>query len=169
MRNTFFKLWIHGILRVEHAMIYPELEPIFYLEIEKKMIEQGCEFAAIGGREDHIHFLFSQNPLLSLHETMVFIQGISERWYQLRDFKSGYSKFKWAAGYCAYSVSESSLDKVKNFIESQETIHQKMVLNEEIQLLNLLHHVDLGDDEIEQDMKKWRSRFSFKHIGSEWL
>ena len=58
---------------------------------------------------------------------------------------------------------------MKNFIESQETIHQKMVLSEEIQLLNLLHHVDLGDDEIEQDMKKWRSRFSFKHIGSEWL
>ena len=36
MRNTFFKLWIHAILRVEHALIYPELEPIFYLEIEKK-------------------------------------------------------------------------------------------------------------------------------------
>jgi putative transposase len=171
MRNVFFKLWIHGIIRIEpeHALIYPELAPIFYLEIENKFIEQGCEFAAIGGQPDHVHFLFAQNPLLSLHETMQFIQGISERWYQLHDFKSGYAKFKWAAGYCAYSVSESNVSKVKTFIESQETIHQTMFLSEEIQFLNLLHHVDLEDEEIERDMENWRERFSFKHIGREWL
>ncbi|MEY4937639.1 MAG: Transposase like [Bacteroidota bacterium] len=94
MRNTFFKIWIHGIIQIapEHALIYPELTEIFYLEIEKRFIEQGCDVAAIGGEEDHVHFLFAQNPLISLHETMRFIQGISERWYQLRDFKSGYSK-----------------------------------------------------------------------------
>jgi putative transposase len=171
MRNTFFKLWVHGIIQTEpkKALIYPDLAPMFYLEIENRFIEQGCEFAAIGGQDNHIHFLFAQNPLLSLHETMQFVQGITERWYQLHDFQSGYSKFQWAAGYCAYSVSESSLNKVKLFIENQETIHQQMALVEEIQYLNLLHHVDVEDEEIEQDMRNWRQRFSFKHIRSEWL
>lgn len=175
MRNTFFKLWVHGILTIEpeHSLIYPELEPIFHLEIEKRFIEQGCEIAAVGGREDHVHFLFAQNPLLSLHETMRFIQGISERWYQLRDFKSGYYKFKWQEGYCAYSVSESNLEKVKLFIENQEDVHQKMFLKEEIQYLNRLHNVDLRDEEIELEMqqwvRKWGSRFTFHQIGSDWL
>ncbi len=171
MRNTFFKIWIHGILKAEknQSIISTELAPMFYLEIEKRFIEQGCEFAAIGGQEDHIHFLFAQNPLLSLHETIQFVQGISERWYHLHDFKSGYAKFKWAAGYCAYSVSESNLDKVKMFIENQETVHQTMLLSEEIQFLNLLHHVDLEDEEIEREMENWCGRFTFKHIGKEWL
>jgi putative transposase len=175
MRNTFFKLWVHGILKTEpeHALIYPELAPIFHLEIEKRFIEQGCEIAAIGGQEDHVHFLFAQNPLISLHETMRFIQGISERWYQLRDFKSGYSKFKWEEGYCAYSVSESNLDKVRLFIENQEEIHVKMFLKEEIQYLNTLHNVDLRDEEIDKEILEWKrnwgSRFVFHQIGSEWL
>jgi putative transposase len=175
MRNTFFKLWVHGILstKPEHALIYPELTPIFYLEIENRFIEQGCEVAAIGGQEDHVHFLFAQNPLISLHETMRFIQGISERWYQLHDFKSGYAKFKWSEGYCAYSVSESNLDKVKLFIENQDEIHQKMFLKEEIQYLNTLHNVDLRDEEIDKEIQEWKrnwgDRFVFHQIGSDWL
>lgn len=175
MRNTFFKLWVHGIIKTEpeHALIFPELEPLLHLEIEKRFIEQGCEIAAIGGQEDHIHFLFAQNPLLSLHETMRFIQGISERWYQLHDFKSGYFKFKWEEGYCAYSVSESNLGKVRLFIDNQLEIHQKMFLKEEIQYLNLLHKVDLRDEEIEEEIKVWKqiwgTRFAFHQIGQDWL
>ncbi len=175
MRNTFFKLWVHGIIKTEpeHALIFPELEPLLYLEIEKRFIEQGCEIAAIGGQEDHVHFLFAQNPLLSLHETMRFIQGISERWYQLHDFKSGYYKFKWEEGYCAYSVSESNLGKVRLFIDNQLEIHQKMFLKEEIQYLNLLHNVDLRDEEIEEEIKGWKqiwgARFAFHQIGQDWL
>ena len=171
MRDTFFKLWIHGIFQTEpnKAYIHPELANVLYLEIEKKFIEQGCNLAAIGGQEDHIHFLFSQNPLLSLHETMTFIQGITERWYQLRDVESDYSKFKWAHGYCAYSVSESGLEKTQSFIDNQVFIHKKMSLLNEISLLNKLHNVDVQDEEMENEMKVFEPRFSFKHIGDEWL
>ncbi|MBL7818711.1 MAG: transposase [Saprospiraceae bacterium] len=171
MRNTFFKLWVHSILMTEPECvpIYPELAPLLYLEIEKRLIEQGCECVTIGGCADHIHFLFAQNPLLSLHETIRFVQGISERWYQLHDFKSGYAKFKWANGYCAYSVSESVAPKVAEFIDNQLQIHQRMYLKDEIHYLNQLHNVDLRDEELEVEIQNWGSKYSFKHIGKEWL
>jgi putative transposase len=150
MRNTFFKLWVHTILKTEDGTVTidPNLEPLLHLEIEKRLIEQGCEVAAINGDSDHVHLLFLMNPLLSLHEVIRFVQGISQNWYHVHDFKSGWFKFKWQEGYCAYSVSESVLEKVQFYIEQQKTLHAHLSYLEEINQLNLLHKVDVSDYDV---------------------
>jgi putative transposase len=150
MRNTFFKLWVHTILKTEDGsgIIQPELESLLYLEIEKRLIEQGCEVAAVNGETDHVHLLFLMNPLLPLHEVVRFIQGVSQQWYHAHDFKSGWYKFKWQDGYCAYSVSESAVEKVQFYIKEQKALHAQLSYLEEIDRLNLLHKVDNNDFEL---------------------
>ena len=147
MRNTFFKLWVHGIFHIAENCVPIELEltESFYSEIEKRFTEQECYVAAINGQSDHVHILFTQNPLLTLHETMCFVQGMTQRWYQLNDAKTGWYKFKWDDGYCVYSVSESVLEKTQFFIEKQGEIHQNLNFWEERQQLNQLHKVDMSD------------------------
>ena len=56
MRTTFFKLWVHGIFHIAEnsVLIDPELEPLLHLEIEKRLIEQGSEVAAVNGTPDHV-------------------------------------------------------------------------------------------------------------------
>jgi putative transposase len=149
MRNTFLKLWIHTILKTQDGgiIIQPELESLLYLEIEKRLIEQGCEVAAVNGGEDHVHLLFSMNPLLPLHEVIRFVQGVSQQWYHAHDFQSGWFKFKWEDGYCAYSVSESAVQKVQFYIREQKKLHTYLSYSEEINQLNLLHNVDMSDYE----------------------
>jgi putative transposase len=149
MRNTFFKLWVHTILKTEDGtgMIDSELESLLHLEIEKRLIEQGCEVAAVNGDSDHVHLLFLMNPLLPLHEVIRFIQGVSQQWYHVHDFKSGWYKFKWQEGYCAYSVSESAVEKVQFYIREQKILHSELSYAEEINRLNLLHNVDGSDFE----------------------
>ena len=147
MRDTFFKLWIHTILKIEDGgvTIQPELEPLLHHEIEKKLIEQGCEVAAVNGHFDHVHLLYQMNPLLPLHDVIRFVQGTSQRWYHLHDFQSGWYKFKWFDGYCTYSVSESAIEKVRFYIEQQKEIHQTLNFAEEMARLNFLHNVDTAD------------------------
>ena len=171
MRTTFFKLWVHAIFHINEnsVLIDPDLESLFYLEIEKRFVEQGCEVAIVNGNLDHVHILFTQNPLLPLHEILRFVQGISQRWYQMHDFKTGWYKFKWQEAYCAYSVSESAMEKAQFFIEKQGEIHQNLSYWDEIEHLNLLHNVDLTDEHSDVEMQSWQSRFSFKHIGKEFL
>ena len=171
MRNTFFKLWIHGILKTcpDRVLIDSEKAELLYLEIEKKLMEQGCEVAIVNGRPDHVHFLFLLNPLLSLHETIRFLQGVTQRWYHLRDFNTAFLKFKWEDGYCAYSVSESAFDKVKFFIEKQAIIHQEIGFEEERERLNLLHNVDISDESKEKELRTSQPKYTFNHIGSEWV
>jgi putative transposase len=147
MRNTFLKLWIHTILKTNDGSItiQPELESLLYLEIEKRLIEQGCEVAAVNGDSDHVHLLFTLNPLLPLHEVIRFIQGVSQQWYHTHDFQSGWFKFQWQEGYCAYSVSESAVEKVQFYIQEQKILHTHLSYLEEISQLNLLHKVDMSD------------------------
>ncbi len=146
MRNTFFKIWIHGILQTHpETPISAQLEPLLHYQIEKQLAEQGCEVAAVGGMPDHVHFLFCQNPLVSTHEAFHFLKMMTTRWYQQHDFQSGFHKFQWAEGYCVYSVSESLLLMAQTFIETQEDIHKRMSCKQEIAKLNALHKVDLRD------------------------
>ena len=170
MRNTFFKLWVHGIMKVadDSVSISPDLAPIFYLDIEKRLVEQGCEVAAVGGREDHIHVLFTQNPLLTLHETMRFLQGMSQRWYHLHDFYTGYYKFHWDAGYTAYSFSESVRLRLIDFVENQDEIHSKINFYQEMQRLNELHNVDASDEEMQSEIAASKGRYELRQFAPIW-
>ena len=146
MRNTFFKLWIHGIFHTTgETPIAEALEAMLYYQIEKQLVDQGCEVAAVGGRPDHVHFLFTQNPLISTHETFHYVKLITTRWYHRHDFNAGFNRFQWSEGYSAYSVSESLLEKTTHFIETQEEVHQRMGFYDEVNKLNALHNVDLRD------------------------
>jgi putative transposase len=150
MRNTFFKIWIHGIFQTApEILISPQLAAMLHYQIEKHLLEQGCEVAVVNGMPDHIHFLFAQNPLISTHETFHYLKMMTTRWYKQHDFQASFQKFQWAEGYCVYSVSESLLPKTQLFIENQAEIHLKMGHAEEIQRLNALHKVDIRDLDME--------------------
>ena len=154
MRNTYFKLWVHAILKVSdeirnQVLIRPSLEPLLYLKLEKDLTEQGCEVLSIGGRSDHVHILYQENPLRSIHETLLFTRHMTMKWYQEHDFKTSYAKFDWLNSYCAYSVSESLLDKTIYLIENQAIIHKQMGCDEEIWHLNMIHNADMRTYEFE--------------------
>ena len=152
MRNTFFKIWLHGIFQTHpETVISKPLEAMLHYQIEKQLIEQGCEVAIVGGMSDHVHFLFCQNPLVSTHETFHYVKMMTTRWYQQHDFQSSFQKFQWAEGYCLYSVSESLLSKTQIFIETQAEIHRRMGAKEEMERLNILHKVDMRDWGFESD------------------
>lgn len=63
---------------------------------------------AIGGTSNHIHLLLRMPPVVPLAEAIQKLKANSSRW-------SGSNKeFQWQEGYAAFSVSPSSVDKVKN-------------------------------------------------------
>jgi REP element-mobilizing transposase RayT len=165
MRNTFYKLWTHVIFKTapNYVLISAELSDLFFIEIEKRFLEQACPILAIGGMPDHVHILFEQNPLLPLHDTLRFVQDWTQVWYQKHDFSASYYKFRWHEGYAAYSVSESNKNKVADFIQRQTDIHEEIGVEEEIRRFNLLHQVDMTDAANEAEIQTWANRFIYKN------
>ena len=61
------------------------------------------------------------------------VKGESSHWLNQSDFIE--YKFSWQTGYGAFSVSESMVKEVENYISNQKEHHKKMTYKEEVELL----------------------------------
>jgi putative transposase len=92
---------------------------------------------AIGGTEDHIHFLIQIPPTLAVAKAVLAIKSNSSRWAS----EEGH-KFAWQQGYGAFSVSSSIVPTVIRYIENQEAHHRKMSFDSEFLALLKKHRIE---------------------------
>ena len=78
---------------------------------------------------DHRHCLFLLSPQKSIAEVIKQIKGSSSHYFNQNNLIS--ENFAWQTGYAAYSVSESGVEKVFEYIKNQKTHHQKKTFQEE--------------------------------------
>ncbi len=71
---------------------------------------------------DHIHILFLMNSGITIEDVFKRIKGSSSHWINHGDLIN--SKFAWQTGYGAFSVSESQLDIVEQYIRNQKEHHK---------------------------------------------
>lgn len=84
----------------------------------------------INGDKDHIHCIISLKADETLSKTIQLIKGESSFW--INKNKITKEKFEWADEYFAVSISESQLNRVRNYIKNQEEHHRKKTWNEEV-------------------------------------
>ena len=83
----------------------------------------------INDHEDHCHCLVSLGENQSLRKIIQLIKGESSYWINKELFLE--EKFEWQDEYWAASVSESNIEKVRNYIRNQEQHHAKKSWNDE--------------------------------------
>lgn len=72
---------------------------------------------------DHVNVLFLQNPQKTVSDIVKQIKGSSSHFMNRGEFIL--EKFAWQTGFAAFSVSESQLDAVYNYIKNQKQHHLK--------------------------------------------
>ena len=92
---------------------------------------------AVGGMEDHVHFLLQIPPTLALAKVVLTIKSNSSRWAN----EEGH-KFAWQQGYGAFSVSSSILPMVIRYIQNQEAHHRRMSFDAEFLALLKKHGIE---------------------------
>jgi len=102
-----------------------------------------CVVLAINGMEDHVHSLILMSKTVSLSKMMEEMKGGSSRWLNLRG--STVKPFAWQAGYGAFSVSESQIAKVVDYIARQEDHHRKTTFQDELILLLKKHRIEFDE------------------------
>lgn len=125
MSHSFNKIWIHAIWATKERtpLIHANVENKIYSFISEQLQEQGCPARIINGMPDHIHCLFLLNPQKSTAEVIKQIKGSSSHFINQNNIIP--EKFSWQTGYAAYSVSESVVEKVFQYIKTQKQHHQK--------------------------------------------
>lgn len=107
------------------------------------MKKLGCNPVAIGGVADHVHILSTLSRTVTIAEFVKETKRISTDW--LNDQKTFQARFKWQAGYGAFSVSPTHVDGVTRYIENQEEHHRTVTFKEEF--IALLEKNGLSYDE----------------------
>ena len=131
MSHSFTKIWIHAIWSTKdrHPFIHSNVEHKIYHFISEQFREQGCPVSIINGMPDHVHCLFLLSPQKSIAEVIKQIKGSSSHYINQNNLIV--DKFSWQTGYAAYSVSESVVDKVHNYIHNQKQHHAKKTFQQE--------------------------------------
>ena len=131
MSHSFNKIWIHAIWATKERLplLHQNSEQKVYSFIAEQLRELGCPVRIINGMPDHIHCLFLLNPQKSVADVIKQIKGSSSHYINENNIIS--DKFSWQTGYAAYSVSESVVEKVFQYIKTQKEHHQKKTYQQE--------------------------------------
>ena len=143
MSHSLNKIWIHAIWSTKdrEPLIKPGIDAILHEFINSQLKELGCSVQAINSMADHIHCLFLLNPQKPITEIIKQIKGSSSHHINQQNLLPG--KFAWQTGYAAYSVSESVIDKVIDYIRNQKEHHQKRTFENEFDEFAKLHRLEL--------------------------
>jgi putative transposase len=145
MSQTFVKLTYHIVFATKNRA------PVLNKEIRPRLYEycggitrnlQGV-LLEIGGIEDHVHALAGLPANLKLPEFVQKLKANSSRWLN----ETYFSDFAWQAGYGAFTVSESQIEKIRDYIRDQEAHHYKKGGYEnEFESLLKAHRIDYNRD-----------------------
>lgn len=142
MSQSFTKLWIHAIWATKNRqeLIGFSIEKQLYDFIWQELSELGCPVRIINGMPDHVHVLFLQNPQKTISDIVKQIKGSSSHFMNRGEFIL--EKFAWQTGFAVFSVSESQLEAVYNYIKNQKQHHLKKNGQDEFDEFVKLHGLD---------------------------
>ena len=131
MSHSYNKIWIHAVFATKERspLIKPVVESKIHTNMREQLIEMGCPVRIINGMEEHVHLLFLQNPKMAITDIIKQIKGNTSHWINEQNLIP--EKFAWQTGYAAYSVSESQLDRVYQYIRNQKEHHRKKIFADE--------------------------------------
>jgi REP element-mobilizing transposase RayT len=99
-----------------------------------------CPPILVGGVEDHIHLLARFGRTITQAEWVKELKRVSNIW--LKGQGGDYTDFEWQGGYAGFSVSQSNLEPVKQYIAGQEEHHRKAGFQDELRALLRRHGIE---------------------------
>ena len=128
----FIKIYIHFVWSTKNRVPFlatKEIRQKVWYHIKSNAAEKGIFVDFVNGYSDHCHCLVSLGTDQTIQKVMQMIKGESSFWINKQQLTK--TKFQWQDEYFAVSVSESMVDRVRNYIKNQEKHHHKKTFQEE--------------------------------------
>ena len=129
----FVKIWVHLVWTTKNRrpLLTQEIRLDIFNHIRENAEKKGIYVDFINGYLEHVHCLISLKSSQNIDKIMMLLKGESSFWINKNKISLG--KFEWQDDYFAVSVSESALNRVRNYIKNQENHHKRKSFNEEYQ------------------------------------
>lgn len=145
MPNTFTQVYIQIVFAVQSRqnLINKDFKDEVYKYISGIISNKDHKLIAINGMPNHIHIFIGMKPKESISDLVRDIKRGSSNFINSKNWIRG--KFNWQVGYGAFSYGHSQINKVVQYIQTQEKHHSKWTFNDEY--LKLLNAFDIQYNE----------------------
>ena len=145
MANTFTQIYLQFVFAVQDrfSLIRAEWKDELYKYITGIIQNNNHKLLAINGTSNHLHIFIGYKTHQLVPDLLQDIKGHSSKWINKRGFAGG--KFRWQAGYGAFSSSQSQINSVIKYINNQEAHHKKKTFADEY--VELLQRFNIEYDE----------------------
>jgi REP element-mobilizing transposase RayT len=132
MAQSLAKLWTHLIFSTKDRFPFlsdKKIRADMHGYLAQMLRNYDCETLIVGGVDDHVHALFALSRKYSIATVVKEVKRTSS--IAIKEKSRVLSKFHWQGGYGAFSVSQSNLNEVIKYIETQEEHHKRVSFQDE--------------------------------------
>lgn len=125
------RVWIHFVWSTKNRepVLTKRIRHDVFKHIRENAHKKNIYIDFVGGYIDHIHCLISLGSDQKISKIMQLIKGESAFWINNNSLTQ--RKFSWQKEYFAVSVSETNMERVRDYIANQEEHHKKNSFDEE--------------------------------------
>ena len=127
------RIWIYLIWATKnrYPFLKKEIRPTIFKHIRENAHSKGIFLDFINGYVEHVHTLISLKGSQSISKVAQALKGESSNWINSNQLTP--TKFGWQDEYIAISISDSAVNKVREYIKNQEEHHRVKSFAEEYQ------------------------------------
>ncbi len=131
MAQSLAKIYIHAIFSTKHRapLIAEDWSGELFQVLGGIVKKIDCMPILVGGVEDHVHLLFQLARTTTIAQVIGTIKSNSSAW--VNQTCGLPEPFHWQSGYGAFSVSQSNVDAVCEYIRNQKEHHSKQSFQDE--------------------------------------
>ena len=145
MAQSLSKILIHLVFSTKNRerILTDEVRAELHPYMNKVLVEMDSPAIAVGSVEDHIHILFRLSKNHAICKVIEEVKTSSSKWIKTKG--ASFKNFHWQSGYGAFSVSQSNVEEVQNYIADQKEHHRTKTFQEEFRAF--LNRYDVPYDE----------------------
>ncbi|MFH6602160.1 IS200/IS605 family transposase [Maribacter algicola] len=131
MANTYTQLYFHIVFAVKGRgnLIATKWKSELYKYISGIISNKNQKLMIINGMPNHVHLLIGTKPTCNLSDLVRDVKANSSKWINEKQLVKG--RFEWQTGFGAFTVSQSGVNDVINYIKNQEKHHSVKTFKEE--------------------------------------
>ena len=139
--STFTNLTYHVVFSTKYRreLIDDSFKEELYRYIGGIIRGEKGHLVEIGGVADHIHILAGFSPTIAVSDMLKRIKAKSSKWMNAENKTR--VKFQWQTGYAAFTVSQSRIPALRQYIHDQEIHHRKRSFQDEFLALLERHGI----------------------------
>ena len=141
MPQSLSNVLIHLVFSTKNRvnLITSEIEKELYAYIVSISKTHKCPSLEIGGTENHLHILFRLERTVTISHIVERIKTGSSKW--IKTTGNTFKDFGWQNGYGAFSISQTNIPNVRQYIVNQKKHHEQTTFKDEFRGLLKKHNI----------------------------